>query len=293
MRAVVDTSALESFIDAAGEASTGEVEPVTAWAGYEHRHADLFARYFDRWGDVQRRPAAAAAMVQTAERLAASGLDWHGLLDDVAARMTALVPEDLEVPVVVFVGTGTSNGWVTPLGGRSTVFLAAELAAPPPFEAVLTAHELTHAAQYLLNPAWEAADYPVGANAFAEGLATFVSSLAYPGLGDDEYLWFDSAHQQWLRDCEQAWPTAAASLAQVLDEPCGGAAERRFFSSPPAGEKATVPRRFGYYAGWRIVRDLAAEMTAADLLTLDIPTTQRLVRDRLDDGHRSAAQPAR
>lgn len=60
--------------------------------------------------------------------------------------------------------------------------------------------------------------------------------------------------QHWLRDCEQAWPTAAAALPQVLDEPCGG---------------------------------------AADLLTLDIPTTQRLVHRRLDDGHLPAAQPSR
>ena len=293
MRAIVDTSALESFIVAAGEASTGVLDPVTVWVGYERRHADLFARYFDGWGQAQRRPAAAPAMVQTAERLAASGLDWHWLLDDVAARMTAHVPGDLEVPVVVFVGMGTSNGWVTPLGGRATVFLAAELAAPPPFEAVLIAHELTHAAQHLLTPTWEAADYPLGAHAFAEGLATHLSSLAYPGHADDEYLWFDSIHQQWLRDCEQAWPTAAAALQQVLDEPCGGAAERRFFASRSAGENAAVPTRFGYYAGWRIVRDLAPKMTVADLLTLDTPTTQRLVRDRLDDGHLPAAQPSR
>jgi len=293
MRALVDTSALESFLVAAGDVSAGRLDPVAAWAGYEGHHGDLFDRYFDQWGDAQARPVAAAAMVQTAERIAAAGLDWHGLLDDVTARMTALVPGDLEVPVVVFVGTGTSNGWVTPLGGRSTVFLAAEVAAPPPFDAVLTAHELTHAAQYSLKPAWEAADNPVGANAFAEGLATYLSALACPGYGDDEYLWFDSTHQQWLRDCERAWPTAAASLAEVLDEPCGGAAERRFFAAPRAGENAAVPRRFGYYAGWRIIRDLALEMTAADLLTLDIPSAQRLVHRSLDDGDLPAAQPFR
>ena len=291
MRALVDTSALESFINAAGEAYAGVLDPATAWVGYEHRHADLFARYFDGWGDAQARPAAAAAMVQTAKRLAAAGLDWHGLLDDVAARMTALVPGDLEVPVVVFVGTGSSNGWVTPLGGRATVFLAAELAAPPPFNAVLAAHELTHAAQNLLNPAWEATDYPLGAYAFEEGLATYLSALTYPGHADDEYLWFDSNHQHWLRDCEQAWPTAATALQQVLDEPCGGGAKRQFFAAPPAGEIAAVPIRFGYYAGWRIVRDLALEMTTADLLTLDIPTAQQFVRRRLGDGDRPAVQP--
>lgn len=293
MRAIVDTSALTSFLVAAGETSAGVLDPVTAWAGYERQHRDVFARYLDGWGDDQHRSAAVAAMVQTAERLADAEVDWHGQLEDVAARMTAVVPGDLEVPVVVFVGMGTSNGWVTPLGGRATVFLAAELAAPPPFGTVLTAHELTHAAQHLLNSAWEASDYPLGAHAFAEGLATYLSALAYPGHADDEYLWFDSTHQRWLRDCEQAWPTAAAALQRVLDETCGGAAERQFFAARPAGENAVVPIRFGYYAGWRIVRDLATEMTTADLLTLDIATARQLVRRRLGDGRAPAAQPAR
>lgn len=118
MRAVVDTSALESFIAAAGESSAGLLDPITAWNGYELGHEDLFARYFDGWGDANKRPAAAAVMVETAARLVDGGVDWHRLLGDVVARLTALVPRDLEIPVVVFVGMGTSNGWVTRLAER-------------------------------------------------------------------------------------------------------------------------------------------------------------------------------
>ena len=69
----------------------------------------------------------------------------------------------------------------------------------------------------------------------------------------------------------------------MLDEPCGGPGERRFFTARPAGEDATVPSRFGYYAGWRLVRELRPEMAPTDLLTLDIPAAQRLVSRRLDD----------
>jgi hypothetical protein len=280
MRAVVDTSALESFIVAAGEVSAGKADPVTAWDAYERRHLDVFARYFEGWGKPERRPAAAAAMAETAERLASTATDWPGLLEDVAARMTELVPADLEIPVVVFVGMGASNGWVTQLHGRETVFLAAEIAAPPPFDEVLIAHEVTHAVQDLMHPVWAAEDYALGALAFAEGLATHVSALAYPGHADDEYLWFDASHQQWLRDCEQAWPTAAAAFGHVVDEPSGAPAEREFFMIGPAGETA-VPSRFGYYAGLRVVRDLASKMTPSDLLALDVPEAQRLVRRSL------------
>jgi hypothetical protein len=283
MRAVVDTSALASFIAAAREVSAGQGDPVTAWEAYERGQHEVFARYFAGWGKAERRPAAAAAMVQTAERLTTAGLDWPGLLQDVAARMTALVPTDHEIPVVVFVGMGTSNGWVTQLRGQETVFLAAELAAPPPFDAVLIAHELTHALQYLMHPGWAAEDYALGALAFAEGLGTYVSALAYPGHGDNEYLWVDASHREWLRDCEQAWPTAAAALRDVADEPCGGAAERQFFSIGSSGEIASVPSRFGYYAGLRVVRDLATEMSPTELLALDVPQAQTLLRRRLDE----------
>jgi hypothetical protein len=219
-------------------------------------------------------------------------VDWHRLLGDVVARLTALVPRDLEIPVVVFVGMGTSNGWVTRLAERATVFLAAELAAPDPFNAVLVAHELTHAAQHVLSPAWEATDYPIGAHVFAEGLGTYVSSVAYPGYADDEYLWVDSTHRPWLRECEAAWLTAAAALQLVLDEPCGGPAEAQFFSARPAGGNSGIPTRFGYYAGLRIVRDLGAEMTVEELLNVDISTAQQLVSRLFDNTRLPAAEPS-
>lgn len=134
----------------------------------------------------------------------------------------------------------------------------------------------------MLTPAWIADDYPIGALVFAEGLGTYLSALAYPGRRDDEYLWMDSIHHEWLRDCEQAWPTATAALRQVLDEPCGGAGERRFFSANPSSDGDPVPTRFGYYVGLKVLYELGRGMTSADLLTLDIPAAQRLILERLD-----------
>lgn len=282
MHVTVDTSALESFMTAAQKVAVGVQDPLSAWVDYETHHEPVFGRYFDGWGEPQYRNAAAEAMVQTAEAVHAAGVGWRDLLDSVAARMSVLVPGALEVPVLVFIGMGTSNGWVTNLGGRATVFLAVELAAQPPLDRVLIAHELTHAAEHLLNPEWEASDYPLGAHAFAEGLGTFASQLAYPGHTDDEYLWLDSAHEQWLRSCEAAWPMAAAALLKVLDDPCGGAAEQHFFSARPAHASKTIPSRFGYYAGLRIVREAAADANVTDLLNLDIVSAQQLVRRQLE-----------
>lgn len=194
-------------------------------------------------------------------------MDWQGLLADAAARLTVLMPGPVEVPVVVFVGMGSSNGWVTSLRGRPTVFLAAELTPPAPMRVVLAAHELTHAIQQLGEPGWQAQDYPLGALLLAEGVGTYVSSLVQPGHGDDEYLWLDTGHRQWLWDCERAWPAAAAALLAVLEEPCGGAAERRFFTARSDLPDAEVPVRFGYYAGLRVARDLAGTVSPAELVS--------------------------
>jgi hypothetical protein len=292
VRAVVDTSALASFLAAADTVTPGRVEPLAAWAAYERQQPAVFASYLQGWGSPQRRPAAAAVMAATAARLRAAAVDWPGLLEYVAVGMAPLVGADLEVPVVVFVGMGTSNGWVTDLGGRRTVFLAAELIPDPALGAVLAAHELTHVVQHLLNPAWDGAGYPIAAHAYAEGLATHVSAVAVPGRRDDEYLWFDGVHQPWLADCERAWPVAAAALRAVLDEPCGGAAERRFFTLHPAGEDTGMPSRFGYHAGLRVLRDAARTHSVAELLSLGVPAAGELVRDHLDLTGRDPDQAA-
>lgn len=282
MRVAVDTSALASFLAAADEVTTGLMDPLRAWAVYEQQHAAVFDSYLTGWGDPDRRPAAAAGMASTAARLRAAAIDWPGLLEEVTAVLSALIDADLEIPVVVFVGMGTSNGWVTALAGQQTVFLAAELVPNRTQGAVLAAHEATHAVQHLLDPSWDSDDYPVGAHTFAEGLATQVSAVAVPGRCDDEYLWFDSAHQQWLTDCHAMWPVAASALRDVLDEPRGGTAERRFFTLHPGGDPAGIPSRFGYYAGLRAVRDATRTRSIADLLTLDVPAAGRLVKDYFD-----------
>jgi len=282
VRVVVDTSAVASFLAAADEVAVGRVDPLSAWTDYEREHAAVFASYLTGWGSPERRPAAAAAMAVTAARLRTAAIDWPAVLEQVATVLTPLVDADVTVPVVVFVGMNTSNGWVTSFVGHRTMFIAAECVPDRTRGAVLAAHEATHAVQDLLDPAWASDDLTLGAHTFAEGLATDVSAVAVPVHRDDEYLWFDATHQQWLTDCERAWPVAAAALREVLDEPCGGAAERRFFTLHSAGADTGLPSRFGYHAGLRVVRDLARNRSVADLLTLDVPSTTELVREYLD-----------
>lgn len=228
MRITLDTTALESFLEEASQLSARATDPVEAWCRYESSHQALFDCYYKGWGKPGRRSLGAQSMQETAERVQARSSEWRQVIEETAAVLSDFLP-DIEIPAVMFVGSGTSNGWATSLNGKITVFLAAELAPPPPLLSILVAHEATHAVQSTLDCAWAGDDYTIGALLFAEGLATYVSALAFPGLPWDHYLWFDSSHETWLRQCGDAWPAASAALADAL-ETCGGDAEHRFFS---------------------------------------------------------------
>lgn len=158
--------------------------------------------------------------------------------------------------------------------------LAAELAPPPPLLSILVAHEATHAVQSTLDCAWDGDDYTLGALLFAEGLATYVSALAFPGLPWDHYLWFDSSHEAWLRQCGDAWPAASAALADAL-ETCGGDAEHRFFSGR-ADEGDAVPVRFGYYAGCCVAQELVQHRRVRELVHCDMAAAHGLVTSSLE-----------
>jgi hypothetical protein len=67
-------------------------------------------------------------------------------------------------------------------------------------------------------------------------------------------------------------------LPPVADEPSGDATERQFFSVTSAEEIASIPRRFGDFAGLRVVREIAAEMTPATCCPFGVPDVQRLFR---------------
>lgn len=86
----------------------------------------------------------------------------------------------------------------------------------------------------------------------------------------------------WLRECEQAWPGAVPQLLSVLHAPCLGAIYQSLFATPPDGDDEAMPKRFGYYAGWRIVHPVVTDMSAPDRLSVDISAAQKLVRKCLE-----------
>jgi hypothetical protein len=183
---------------------------------------------------------------------AEQGLRAHDVLDNA------------DVPAVLLVGVGTSNGWVARWEGAPTLFLALELLPDPPYDEILVVHEMTHLAhdRSRLEP-WPET---VGTRVFAEGLATAVSARMTPGRRPDEYLWFGDAHRKWLDACDRRRAEIRAAVLDGLDldEELGD----QFFSANPDRSRG-LPVRCGYWIGLLAVdRILAAEPERSARLAL-------------------------
>jgi hypothetical protein len=104
------------------QGTEGEARTEQAWARrYEQTHLEIFEVYYNGWGDPLRRVAAARKAGTTAARIAHAAQRAQDLIDDAARRFIdggLLTGPDL--PAVLLVGVGTSNGWVADLRGQPT-----------------------------------------------------------------------------------------------------------------------------------------------------------------------------
>jgi hypothetical protein len=179
-----------------------------------------------------------------------------------------LLEDDLEV--VLMVGGRTSNGWVADLGGTVTLFLALEFLGEAPYDAILVAHEAFHVA----HGRHGADDWPEdgAASLFQEGIATEISRRIHPGFDDSAYLWFDDAHDDWVRECETLETAIARRALEHLDTSYDDKACRALFTIEH--DEHEVPPRAGYWLGDRLVRALLEEHPASELLVWDHARTR-------------------
>jgi hypothetical protein len=257
-----------------------DVRRAEAWTEqYEAAHPEVFATYHRSWGRHERCLAAAADVPRLAPTLPAVEARAHGLVEQVEGAFHAdgLIDDDLDV--VLMVGAHTSNGWVTEVGGRETLFLALEFLGEPPYDQVLVSHEAVHVA-HLRNGA---GGWPEdgAAGLFQEGLAVAVSRMLHPGLTDSAYLWHDGAHDDWVEECAALAPQLAARTLGVLDAPEEDPTVRALFTGtrPQPG----LPVRAGYWLGDVVLRDLLAETPSEELVAWDHATARLAVADRLGE----------
>jgi hypothetical protein len=251
-----------------------------AWTDtYEAAHPRVFATYHRRWGRHDRCLASVTDVPQQARTLPVVEARARRLAEHAerSFRAAGLIDDDLDV--VLMVGGHTSNGWVTDLDGRDTVFLALEFLGDPPYDGVLVSHEALHVAHLRRGAGVWPEDG--AASLFQEGLAVAVSRALHPGLPDSAYLWHDDAHDDWVDECAAMGPQLAARTLGLLDRAHDDPAVLALFTGGrgPAG----LPARAGYWLGDIVVGSLLEETPGDELLEWDHATVRLAVADRLGE----------
>ena len=251
-----------------------------AWTEqYEAVHREVFETYHRSWGRHERCLAASHDVTRLAPAMSANEGRARRLAAEAEAffRGEGLLGDDLDV--VLLVGGHTSNGWVTELDGRATLFLALESLGEPPYDGVLLTHEAFHVA----HSQHRAETWPedCAGSLFQEGLAVAVSREVHPGLSDSAYLWFDGTHDGWADECAAMAPQLAARTLGLLDLPYDDPGVKALFTGehPQPG----FPVRAGYWLGDVVLRALLSESPTDELVAWDHPTARLALADRLGE----------
>ncbi|MEA3396505.1 MAG: DUF2268 domain-containing putative Zn-dependent protease [Chloroflexota bacterium] len=229
---------------------------------YEELHRDVFDVYYSRWGNPARLEEALLKFPEVVPRLPELSHNIQTRIAGIVTRCARLfAAPEIDLDVVVMVGSFTSNGWLTFFRGKPTVFLALECFATPRYLELLIAHELAHGfhAQCSATP-W--AEFAIGEALFGEGLAIVASANICPDATEEETLWFKTGYADWLAECAARWPELRrrflADLAKI-DEPLYAS----YFGEK--GPAAGLPKRAGYFVGARVIQSLSQQHTLAEL----------------------------
>lgn len=211
------------------------------------------------------------------------------------------------IDIVLVAGFGRPEGYSRFDRGRNTIFIGIDhprnLGDPRHFDVIL-AHELTHAvrdptpevlAEYGGSPGMTHDDfierYPFREHLVSEALATSVSEVAYPGLPDGTYLFFDPEEVLW---CDAHRGLIAERMRQALaDSVDYGTFYHENVVAPGS------PSCCDYYFGFHLGRFAERELSPAVLARLPARAfldrfLERFVRDLVlrDPGEIAAVEGA-
>lgn len=242
---------------------------------WSERYEEPNARFFAACGGRHGNPAALPAAWQ---RFPALIPDLPGRVAAIRTTLNATEPalatlfalDRLDLNWVLLVGMFWADGWVAAIDGQPTGFIAVEMLHQGyPRADILIAHEAAHVAHAAcLGADWDDLT-TLGQTLFIEGLATLASTRLVPGFEDAGYLWLGldrtpggQLPRDWLTACERAWPEIEARLRDDL-----AATDLAVIAPYVTGEQgpADLPARVGYYAGFRLVSELARSAPIAEL----------------------------
>ena len=249
---------------------------------YEQGRPALFEHYHEFWS--KKRPYARdldATALRGQRELVRSRLIHAG------ACFAALSLDVAELEIVLFVGHGTTNGHAFRENGRFVVWIPVETYTKVLYSDVFLTHEIAQALHYSATPEFyfettQEKDR-ISRLLITEGLATYLT-CAVLGQSEGNSLWGGYLPQEklvrWMDECERRYPEMCAFLARNF---ACSLSEHGLFCLCDTEAKDVFCSRGGYFAGLRVIQAIARGrgLTVADLLSLDRPMFEDLVRKRL------------
>lgn len=193
-------------------------------------------------------------------------------------------------PVYLAHDLGARDGGTTIIRGRNVMIFGADMIAKlhndesmQPF----MEHELFH-----LEHARHFSDCDqFWCSLWQEGLAVYVASTFTPGATDHQLLLDIPADLHTKTDVH--WGEALCQVAKIFD----GTDKKNYYAAFNYGEAmGTLPRRYGYYVGYRLVQQATKHNSLSGLDHMNNETARPVVRAALMqmmlDAHTSCAVPA-
>jgi hypothetical protein len=250
---VVVRDLVPAFLDFWKEAGRVPVaRQVELWREYVAQNPDV-VNDVTRRGDDPEPTEAFSRYPALLERITTNAPLANRWITEAADLVSpALQADHLNVPCVSLVGLARSNGWVSRVDGRHTLFIAIEQVPDEVCAQILSTHEMAHALQLPLSETPWPENGPLGHGIYTEGFATALTAELMPSFGLAEHLWFGPGYDDWLAECERLLSAARAEIVQFLDS-ADRQIKRRYLL---LSSDYHLPQRIGYLVGARAVQEL-------------------------------------
>lgn len=257
--------------------------------GYEFRLGqefnEVYYKYFDEAqrqqlllgldGYVANMPALAT---QYPKRL----VDVRRIVEETETRFQDLFQAELTFPLYCWSSLAWTDGKITQLGGVEGFSLNFRQIAFYPEAAlkVVLAHELFHVLQAQLQTSSEGLS-KVEAILWAEGWATYASSLVFPGLPDWKYFTYYAQDDAEYQSVQRQKADIIRSLLADLESDDDAALRRYFYGS--SDDSAPFPQRSGYLIGYELAMLLAKSEDPISVAKIDAARFKQVVRPLLNE----------
>lgn len=220
------------------------------WETYAASHPEVTEAYFGRYGTRKNLPATLNRLGERAPHTIQQVGEVLDHTPHITEQACLLFSTRRQPDVVLFVGCGSSNGFVTEIAGRPTVFICPETFTESTDIAVLLTHEIAHATHELvLGEAVRPYDWDPHWALFYEGFAVHASTVMMPGLPDARYYWFgEPGYDTWHTTCAES----RAQIARIARANTPQVYEQLFLF----GQVIDGLTRAGYWLGHQLVKQM-------------------------------------